>query len=272
MTSNSIIKLDVGGQLFQTTISTLSKYPGSMLSAMFSHTDAGLSPMPRTEAGHFFLDVNPKFFEIVLEWLRLGEIITDDPALLKGALSMANYFGLDKLLVELEAVENRSVLSAKRKYYPDTIHLASRITDTILLNVKKITLRRVSESLISRYLNGEDIYLPMTYDDKAECFYLDYVDDLINDTKLFHRIVMNAFQFLNSDSFHASEEIQFEDRAGNKINGIHQIKEYLKMFGIYEDKHYKVEEATIDWSSIKFCFRWNEEFIMKYSDPDQKTK
>ena len=75
-------------------------YPGSMLSAMFSHTDAGLSPMPRTEAGHFFLDVNPKFFEIVLEWLRLGEIITDDPALLKGALSMANYFGLDKLFEE----------------------------------------------------------------------------------------------------------------------------------------------------------------------------
>lgn len=125
MNSKSIIKLDVGGQLFQTTISTLSKYPESMLSTMFSHTNSGLSPMPRTEAGHFFLDVNHKFFEIVLEWLRLGEIITNDPGLLKGTLAMANYFGLDDLLVELEAVEQKIVLSAKRTYYPDTIYLKS---------------------------------------------------------------------------------------------------------------------------------------------------
>jgi hypothetical protein len=49
MASQSIIKIDVGGQIFQTAISTLSKYPGSMLSAMFSHTEAGMSPMPKTE-------------------------------------------------------------------------------------------------------------------------------------------------------------------------------------------------------------------------------
>ena len=122
MASQSIIKLDVGGQIFQTTISTLSKYPGSMLSAMFSHTDAGLSPMPKTEAGHFFLDMNPNFFEIVLEWLRFGEIITDDPGLLKGTLSLANYFGLDKLLEELEILP-KNVSSTKRKNYPEIIHL-----------------------------------------------------------------------------------------------------------------------------------------------------
>ena len=122
MASQSIIKLDVGGQIFQTNISTLSKYPGSMLSAMFSHTDAGLSPMPKTEAGHFFLDMNPKFFEIVLEWLRFGEIITDDPGLLKGTLSLANYFGLDKLLEELEIVP-KNASSTKRKNYPEIIHL-----------------------------------------------------------------------------------------------------------------------------------------------------
>ena len=108
MTSQSIIKLDVGGQIFQTTISTFSKYPGSMLSAMFSHTDAGMLPMPKTEAGHFFLDVNPKFFEIVLEWLRLGEIITDDSGLLKGTVALANYFGLDKLVKDLEVLPKKN--------------------------------------------------------------------------------------------------------------------------------------------------------------------
>ena len=85
----------------------------------------------------------------------------------------------------------------------------------------------------------------MTYDNKSGSFDLDYVDDLINDTNLFLRIVKTAFQFLNSDSFYASVETPFKDRAGNKINGINQIKEYLKMFGIFENTHYKVEEATI---------------------------
>ena len=262
MTSQSIIKLDVGGQLFQTTISTLSKYPGSMLSAMFSHTDAGLSPMPRTEAGHFFLDVNPKFFEIVLEWLRLGEIITDDPGLLKGTLSMANYFGLDKLSVELKAVQKRSILSSKRKYYPDTIHLQSgSISIPINQKLKKIKLTRVPESLICRYLNGEDLYLPMTCINNLGYFDMDYVDDLKNDTNSFRRIVKNAFEFLNSDSFHAAEESQFRDRAGEKIDGINPMKEYLKMFGIYENTHYKVEEATVGQgpsATIKFRFQWKK--------------
>ena len=114
-----------------------------------------------------------------------------------------------------------------------------------ILKVKKIKLTRVSKSLICRYLNGEDIYLPMTYDNMSGSFDLDYVDDLINDTNLFLRIVKTAFQFLNSDSFYASVETPFKDRAGNKINGINQIKEYLKMFGINENTHFKVEEATI---------------------------
>ena len=210
-----------------------------------------------------------------MEWLRLGEIITDDPGLLKGTLAMANYFGLDELLVELEAVEKKSVLSAKRKQYPDTIHLQTG--STVILSARKIKLTRVPESLIYRYLNGEDIYLPMRYDDKQGNFVLDYVDNLINDYQLFITIFSHAFQFLDSDSFYASEESQFKDKAGNIIDGINQMKEYLKMFGIYENTHYKVEEATVGRgypypAAIKFCFQWNEEFIMKYSDPDQKTK
>ena len=40
--SNSIITLDVGGQIFKTQITTLTKYPGSMLATMFNHIDSGL--------------------------------------------------------------------------------------------------------------------------------------------------------------------------------------------------------------------------------------
>ena len=270
MASQSIIKLDVGGQIFQTTISTLAKYPGSMLSAMFHHTDAGMSPMPKTEAGHFFLDVNPKFFEIVLEWLRFGEIITDDPGLLKGAQLLANYFGLDRLLEKLEEVQKKSLMSANRKYYPDTIQLQTK--SEIIMTVKTIKLKRVPESLIYRYLNGEDIYLPISCD-KSRNFVLDdfrFCDLFdVNWKSLSSRIVWHAFRFLDSDSFHAIEGRQFQDRKGIVFDGINKIKEYLKMFGIYENAHYKVEEGT---GLKRFCLHWNKEFIMKYYDPDNQME
>ena len=104
MASESIIKLNVGGQLFQTTKQTLTKYPDSMLSTMFKHTEKGLAPMPKTEEDHYFLDANPEFFKIILDWLRLDEITTNDYSLLKGTMALANYFGLRKLMDKLEAV------------------------------------------------------------------------------------------------------------------------------------------------------------------------
>ena len=69
-----------------------------MLCAMFSHTDFGLSPMPKTEKGHFFLDADPIYFRVILNWLRLGKVTLDDPGLLEGAMTLAEYFGLDELL------------------------------------------------------------------------------------------------------------------------------------------------------------------------------
>ena len=73
-----------------------------MLCAMFSHTDSGLIPMPQTEKGHFFLDVNPIYFGVVLDWLRLGKVISQDPNLLTGTLALADYFGLEELTKELK--------------------------------------------------------------------------------------------------------------------------------------------------------------------------
>ena len=62
--SDFIITLDVGGQMIKTQISTLTKYPDSMLAIMFQHTANGLAPMPMTKDGAYgadFLDANPGF-------------------------------------------------------------------------------------------------------------------------------------------------------------------------------------------------------------------
>ena len=109
MPSKTNLELNVGGQLFQTNIQTLCKYPDSMLCAMFSHTDSGLIPMPKTEKGHFFLDVNPIYFGVVLDWLRLGKVISQDPNLLTGTMALGDYFGLEELTKELKRPSHETV-------------------------------------------------------------------------------------------------------------------------------------------------------------------
>ena len=148
--------------------------------------------------------------------------------------------------------------------------------------MKKIKLERVAGSFINRYLNGEDIYVPISYDAKSGFFVLDYVQDIMGvnysrdpreqiNTDNCKNNVRNAFQFLDSDSFH-------EIRVGD----CKKIKEYLKMFGIYENSCYKVEEKNPitpiynafyneQRNELKNCrFIWKKEFVMKYVDPDQK--
>ena len=110
MSSKSILKLDVGGQLFKTNIQTLCKYPDSMLCAMFSHTDSGMTPMPKTEKGHFFLDADPIYFRVVLNWLRLGKVTLELKRHLKGTMALAEYFGLDKLTEELKMIDKKNKL------------------------------------------------------------------------------------------------------------------------------------------------------------------
>ena len=277
MTSQSVIKLDVGGQIFQTTISTLSKYPGSMLSAMFSHTDAGIVPMPKTEAGHFFLDVNPNFFEIVLEWLRLGEIITDDPSLLKGTLALANYFGLDKLLEELKVFPKKNKGKYPEMLQSEILHIIFEDLGTLEfvlkqndrnginkyngdLIVRKTKITRVPESLIARYFNGEEIYFPIAHDVKSGYF----VIECGNGPTDFSEYYFNVFQFLDAD-----DSKVFEENVKIYPNRFNEIKKRLGALGIHEGAHYKAGEYVKKETGGKCCyFQWNKEFVMKHVASD----
>jgi len=88
--TSSIITLNVGGTLFTTLRTTLTKHPSSMLAAMFS----GLHPITRTEQGHAFIDRNPKFFGMILEYLRTDEIPDCGPSDLRALRREMDYFGL----------------------------------------------------------------------------------------------------------------------------------------------------------------------------------
>ena len=64
------VGLNVGGQIYTTSLSTLTKYSESMLGAMFS----GRFPLKQDANGDYFIDRDGSLFGYVLEFLRNGQL------------------------------------------------------------------------------------------------------------------------------------------------------------------------------------------------------
>ncbi|VDH95205.1 Hypothetical predicted protein [Mytilus galloprovincialis] len=62
----AVLELNVGGQIFHTTLETITKYPESFLGAMFS----GRHKVNLDNKGRYFIDRNGDHFEHILEFLR----------------------------------------------------------------------------------------------------------------------------------------------------------------------------------------------------------
>ena len=79
VSGDDIISLNVGGQKFTTTRSTLCQVEGSLLSSMFSgRWEDGLK---RDQDGAVFFDFNPQYFGYILEYLRMKKLSTaEEPA------------------------------------------------------------------------------------------------------------------------------------------------------------------------------------------------
>ena len=63
--NKDIIRLNVGGTIFETTRRTMTAQPGRTRQ-IFSSS----SPFPMTADGAYFIDASPKAVEIVLNWIR----------------------------------------------------------------------------------------------------------------------------------------------------------------------------------------------------------
>ena len=78
------VKLNVGGSRFETTLSTLTRHPDSMLAVMFS----GRHEVPQDDDGYVFIDRDGAHFRTILNFLRDG--VLDAPASQK---AMIEWYG-----------------------------------------------------------------------------------------------------------------------------------------------------------------------------------
>ena len=92
------VKLDVGGHVFTTTISTLTKYEDSMLAHMFS----GLFTIQKDEQGCIFIDRDGSHFRYILNYLRDGRVdLPDDPLIFNEIKREAEYYQLMALAQQI---------------------------------------------------------------------------------------------------------------------------------------------------------------------------
>ncbi|XP_059169232.1 BTB/POZ domain-containing protein KCTD7-like [Physella acuta] len=112
-----IIPLNVGGHLYMTRLSTLLKFPDSMLAAMFS----GRHKIDKDKDGNFFLDSNGIVFEYILEYLRYGTLPPNDKMTYL-IFRDANYYGLHDLVEKLQLkpeIASLAVKQAQRAQFPE---------------------------------------------------------------------------------------------------------------------------------------------------------
>lgn len=105
----SKIKLDIGGQIFSTSIQTLRRDADSMLAAMFS----GRYELKREADGSYFIDRDGTFFRHILNFLRDGYLdsgtMPNDAVVLREILREAKFYQLGKLVQYLEELIKNSL-------------------------------------------------------------------------------------------------------------------------------------------------------------------
>jgi hypothetical protein len=93
------IKLNVGGQVFTTTLDTLRSAPQSMLSSMFS----GRFELDVDEDGCVFIDRDPTHFRLILNFLRVGATaLPENNVQLEELLQEAHFYQLTGLVTRVQ--------------------------------------------------------------------------------------------------------------------------------------------------------------------------
>ncbi|CAL2033833.1 unnamed protein product [Caenorhabditis brenneri] len=105
-TEHPIVKLNIGGTVFQTTKSTLTKFDG-MFKVMME-TDI---PVIKDKTGAIFIDRDPYHFRLILNFMRDGVVaLPESDKEINEIHKEANYYLLDGLVKlceqKLEPVEN----------------------------------------------------------------------------------------------------------------------------------------------------------------------
>jgi len=92
---NNVVRLNVGGKLFETTLTTLRAFPQSKLAILFSER----YPLLKDSKGYYFIDRDGTYFGHVLNFLRRGYLNILDGEIRRQVDIERQYYGLHHPIV-----------------------------------------------------------------------------------------------------------------------------------------------------------------------------
>ncbi|MGH0183979.1 UNVERIFIED_CONTAM: hypothetical protein FKN15_013808 [Acipenser sinensis] len=127
---SELVTLNVGGKLYTTSLTTLTRYPDSMLGAMFS----GTMPTKKDSHGNCFIDRDGKIFRHVLNFLRTSNLdLPDDYKEMKLLKREADFYQVQPLLealnekeAEMSTSEKNAMLNITLDQKMQTVHFTVR--------------------------------------------------------------------------------------------------------------------------------------------------
>ncbi|CCD64944.1 BTB domain-containing protein [Caenorhabditis elegans] len=163
---SEIVKLDVGGTIFKTSKSTLTKFNGFFKTML--ECDIGLK---LDESGCIFIDRSPKHFDLILNFMRDGDVALPNCELkLKELLVEAQFYLLDGLIEmcnsKIMPVEPPKLVGRKFQFIESNAKLLQILAD------------HQKPLLIIGYVHNTDILLRVSLPDNfdARAFIEKYSD------------------------------------------------------------------------------------------------
>jgi len=100
------VHIDVGGKIYTSSLDTLTRFPDSRLSKLFS---GGIPIVLDTLKQHYFIDRDGGMFRHILNFMRTGRpILPEDFKHVELLLEEARYFELPELITYLESLRRRN--------------------------------------------------------------------------------------------------------------------------------------------------------------------
>ena len=176
--------------------------------------------MAKTKDGNYFLDTNPRYFQEILDYLRFGEIFTEDKAVLKGVKSLANYFGLIELVREIESESQWIIL-----FFPNGCQGPFKI---LLKNITKF-----KNSTLAKYFLGDEAAiqsLSQWITKESESYYSINRDP---------NIWVHLIEFMEQDQ-----------GVSNLSNLTNRLISELNLFGLKDYYHHYSNSNNIRWNKL----------------------
>jgi hypothetical protein len=206
---NSPIDINVGGQIYTTTLETLTRFPDSRLSKMFNGTiPIVLDPSKQ----HYFIDRDGDSFRYILNFMRTSTLLLPDNFNdCKILLNEAKYFEINDMVKQIEQfIENKKFnnQAISMQSYECPCHYATAMNSTIvnMASTSKNLNNPIGPSSIDNHKN--------LIQHENNCRYHPYdlaYDKLIDENDLNILIPNQPSVLSRTDSFDSNDSNKNED-------------------------------------------------------------